>query len=350
MKKLFGILLVVVMLLGSGLGYLAPTSTAAPKEAVYKWKMQTCCTRQSGASEFEAIRIFFVEPIQTMSGGRIEIQLFGSGEIVKGGQGATACAMGQLDLVYDTAGYYVGTEPTAAVEFGLPGTFRNAEEWLNFYYHWGFRDFVQDKVFTPKGLKHLGPWANPGMPLLTKKPIMTLDDLKGKKIRSIGSVVDFMRIIKATPISIPMGEVYTSLAQGVIDGAGAGPYIGTYNASIYEVAPYSTTPVKLVDSIGCRFEMNLKLWNSLPPDLQEIIQQAAISALSLGHEYIIRVDNDCLRKMQAKGLNCIELPEQELDKWQIAAAQLWDKIAKQGPVQDEAIAMLKDYMEHIGRK
>lgn len=70
-----------------------------------------------------------------------------------------------------------------------------------------------------KGVKLLGLFATEAYPLATNKPVRTLKDLKGLKLRAAGGPpADMTKALGAVPVTIPMPDTYLALQKGVIDG------------------------------------------------------------------------------------------------------------------------------------
>jgi len=111
-----------------------------------------------------------------------------------------------------------------------------------------------------------------------KKPINTIDDLKGQKLRVVPSeiILNTIKTLGANPTPMAYGEVYTALQNGVIDGAELN-WTSIYSEKFYE-------RLKYVSEIGLFpfpsiFGVNMNFWKTLSPEDQKIFEQAAEKAM-----------------------------------------------------------------------
>jgi TRAP-type C4-dicarboxylate transport system substrate-binding protein len=124
-----------------------------------------------------------------------------------------------------------------------------------------------------KGVKPLGMF---GIPMdnfhMVKKAVHVPNDAKGLKIIALGPRVDFMKQIGAVPVTMGLGDWYTSLERGVVEGLYfLFPVLANFKGE--DLFKYHTV---VNASLGLNmFIFNEKKWNSLPPDLQKIIEEAA---------------------------------------------------------------------------
>ncbi len=96
------------------------------------------------------------------------------------------------------------------------------------------------------------------------KPVKTLEELKGLKIRGTGRVGDIVKALGATPMPIEMVDLYESLRRGVIDG-NMGPLEQLKGFKIGELIKYVTESWKVGSVFGFYVTMNKRKWDSLPP-------------------------------------------------------------------------------------
>lgn len=104
----------------------------------------------------------------------------------------------------------------------------------------------------------------------TKAPVTTLDDFKGKKIRAVGLLSAAMNEIGASPVSVPAGDVYQSVEQGVIDGYTSYPFDIAVDNSFQEVAPNVLDAGTGNYSVGAIL-INKGKWEALSDDQKKAI-------------------------------------------------------------------------------
>ncbi|GAA4282779.1 C4-dicarboxylate TRAP transporter substrate-binding protein [Brevibacterium daeguense] len=122
-----------------------------------------------------------------------------------------------------------------------------------------------------------------GVELITFVPVATtilgakdemnsLDDFKGKKIRSVGLLSNAMSEVGANPVSMPAGEIYQSMEQGVIDGYTSYPFDIAVSNSLHEVAPVAIDPGTGVYSVGAIL-MNKGDWDALTDEQRTALDE-----------------------------------------------------------------------------
>jgi TRAP-type C4-dicarboxylate transport system substrate-binding protein len=113
----------------------------------------------------------------------------------------------------------------------------------------------------------------PDQAFFSKKPLRTLEDFKGTKIRvhsvALGSLVAGLG---GEPLTLAFAEVYTALERGTMDAAVAGTKPG-YGLRWYEVAKYLVGPIAMRPHVS--LAINKNTWKRLPPDIQTIMREEA---------------------------------------------------------------------------
>lgn len=169
-----------------------------------------------------------------------------------------------------------------------------------------------------------------------KRPISTLDDLKGLKLRvQPGKVfADTVNGLGASAVPMPWGEVIPAVQQGVVDGADL-PVVNIESLKAYEVSKYASLtyhnygPTLVV--------MNLGIWNGLTPEQQKLVQEVGLEAQKRTREATESVDGiDGAKKLlEPRGMtvNTVDLaPFRKLAEEQVwppykeQNRELWDKI------------------------
>jgi TRAP-type C4-dicarboxylate transport system substrate-binding protein len=102
------------------------------------------------------------------------------------------------------------------------------------------------------------------------KPVNTLDDVKGLKLRGTGRLGDIVKALGATPIPIETPDLYDSLKRGVIEGALL-PLETMKGFKTGELIKYVTASWRVGSAYCFYVLMNKQKWSSLPPDVQKIM-------------------------------------------------------------------------------
>ena len=243
-----------------------------PSGEVFNWRMVT-----SWPKNFPGIGMGpenFAELVSRMSGGRLNIQVYGAGEIVPALGVFDAVSGGAVEMGHSGAYFHKGKIPAApfftAVPFGM-----NAQE-IHAWIHYGGGLEIWRELYEPFNIIPF-PGGNTGVQMggWFNKEINSLEDLRGLKMRLPGIAGEVLQRAGGTAVTIAGGELYTSMQTGVID---ATEWVGPYNDRSFglnEVGQYYYYPGWHEAGSMLEFEVNLDAWNSLPPDLQAIIEVAS---------------------------------------------------------------------------
>jgi len=205
--------------LGAG-GVVSVSTLAAPAIAQsmpeLKWRLASSFPKSLdtiyGAGEV------FARYIQEMTDNRFQIRVFASGEIVPGLQVLDAVQNGTVELGHSAGTYYVGKDPTLAIDTALPfGTnARQQEAWMK----WGGgRELILD-LYKEYSIYSL-PCGNTGAQMggWFRKEIRSVDDMRGLKFRIAGIAGQVCNKLGAVAQQIAGGDIYPALEKGTIDAA-----------------------------------------------------------------------------------------------------------------------------------
>ena len=244
-----------------------PRKLSAAKK--YNWKMVTTWPKNfpglgTGAETFANM-------VNEASGGRINITVFGAGEIVPAFEAMDAVSSGAIEIGHGGPYYWKGKVEAAqylsAIPFGLTPQEQNS------WFEKGGGQQLADEIYKKMGCKffvcgntgpQMGGWFN--------KEIKKIEDFKGLKMRIPGLGGEVVKAAGGTVVNLHGGELLTSIQSGAIDALEwGGPYndlaFGIYKAGKYYYYPGGHEPGGVLDCF-----INLKKWNSLPIDLKKIIE------------------------------------------------------------------------------
>lgn len=309
---------------GTALAGLGKTrfANAATK---FKWKMVTTWPKNfpglgTGANNLARL-------ITEMSGGRIQVKVYGAKELVPAFEVFDAVSRGTAELGHGAAYYWKGKSEAAqffaAVPFGL-----TAQEMNGWLYHGGGMQLWQ-QIYEPFGLipaaagntgVQMGGWFN--------KEIKSLHDLKGLKMRIPGLGGEVLKRAGGTPVSLPGGEIYTSLQSGAID---ATEWVGPYNDlafGFYKVAKYYYYPGWHEPGTTLEAIINRKAFLSLPRDLRSVVTNACkIVNQDMLAEYTAR-NNDALHTLVTKHkVKLRPFPDSVLRKLRVLSEEVVAEVA-----------------------
>ena len=206
--------------------------------------------------------------------------------------------------------------------------------------------------FKPKELdevKFMGFITHgPGI-IHTKKPVRKLEDLAGLKLRcSGGTVVNVLKALGAVPVVMPMGDTYDALRKGVVDGVAIIPD-ALESWKLGEVVEYTTENYRTAYETSGFFAMNKAKWNSLPPDVQKIMDKMNVEYADRLSKEFDAMDQDAIKIHKAKKHTFISLSKEEEERWYqrvvpLCDAYLKEKSAKGLPAA-EALKFCQDWVK-----
>ncbi len=297
-----------------------PAAPVAAKPETIEWKMVTTWPKNfpglgTGANNLADL-------IGSMSGGRINVKVYGAKELVGALEIFDAVSRGTAEMGHGAAYYWKGKTRAAqffaAVPFGL-----TAQEMNSWLYHGGGME-LWEEVYAEFGLipgaagntgVQMGGWFN--------REINSVDDLKGLKMRIPGLGGEVLKRAGGTPVLLPGGEIFPSLQSGAIDATEwVGPYndmaFGLHKAAKYYYYPGWHEPGTTLESF-----INKEAFEKLPEDLQVIVRSA------------IRVANqDMLADFTAKNNRALE---QLVNEHGVELRQFPDEVLKEIKTLSDAV-------------
>jgi tripartite ATP-independent transporter DctP family solute receptor len=181
-------------------------------------------------------------------------------------------------------------------------------------------------------------WMNSGARSIynTKKPIKTVEDLKGLKIRVIGNplFVDMMNALGGNGIAMGYDQVFSALQTGVIDGAENNPPSYVFS-NHYTAAKYFSLTQHLVIPEVLTFSK--RAWTSLSPDDQTLIKTFAREAQMEERELWKQYEREAMEKAKAAGCEIVEIADKA--PFQAAVKPVWDKY---GPKYQDMIKRIQE--------
>ncbi len=307
---------------------LLAAAAALPSEGIaqeVKWKM---ATSRGGGPLMEIGAKAFAQRVELLTDGRVKIQVFPSGTLGKGLKVSETVRTGVAEVGHTWMGYDWGKDKTTVLFGGFAGSM-DSERMLHWLYEAGgiemwrqFRDQEFGVVSFPMFIRTAEAFLH------SRKPVHTLDDLKGLKIRTAGAWLEISKTLGAAPVTMPGAEVYTSLERGVIDATEWGTLYENISPGFNKIAKYVIIPG--VHQPVAPFEVlfNKDAWAKLSPRDQELIQLAAKivtfeSWTRIGHE-----DAKALAYYRDAGNEIIELDEAVQIQAKKIAIQWADQQAK----------------------
>ena len=239
------------------------------------------------------------EDLEKLSEGKMLLEIYPSQQLGTERQCLELLQIGSLDMTKVSAGVMENFAPKMKI-FGLPFLFRDREH--------SFRvlDGTIGKELLANGekywLKGLGYYDAGSRSFYTKtKSINSPADLAGMKIRVMESVtaMDMVRSLGGSPTPISWGELYTSLQQGVVDGAENNPpsfYLSRHYevCKFYSLDEHTVLPDVLI--------MGTQIWNRLSEEERNWLQKAVNNSVIYQRKLWAEAEEEALAEVQKAGV------------------------------------------------
>ncbi len=286
--------------------------------------------------------LLFAEDVKQRTKGGVEVQLYPSEQLAKAGENFPGVARGAFEAAMSVNFQWGTTIP----EMNAPT--------LPFY----FTDLAKIKRFpTSEARKYLdGLLEKRGVHSLSwlyitrisiftsgKKPILTLADFQGVKIRGLNSLTDnSLKAAGAAPSAMPGSEVYQGLQTGVLD-AGLTDISAAVSRRYYEVQKFGT--VLPYFTVYFHMYVNPKWWQGLKPEYRAAIEAAAAK----NEQDIVQITEDtaaaAVGQLREKGMQITVLPPAEVALWKARMQQpVLDAFLKLAPESGAKILELMNKM------
>ena len=306
------------------LGMATLLATGAAEAAPVTLKFATQNAENAWSTENGLIP--WLRKIEAESDGTLKIELYANQTLAKGPQVWAAIRNGIADMGWIPMNMYAGMNQLMEV-VGLGGL--AAEDALQGTERvWNVYENVEAvrKPWAANRMLAVYSTDTASIFLMTKKPVRTLEDLKGMKIRcTAGAYVNWLTALGATPVVMAAPDVYMSLQKGVIDGL-IGDWELVAGFRFADVAPYITKNIP-IGNVNFAVAMNRRTYDSLPAEAKKAIDDNSGRAGSMWLARHFSLDSRELEKEVAPALKeLITLSAEEKARWtELVGRPLWDK-------------------------
>lgn len=281
--------------------------------------------------------------VEKRTNGRLKFVYFPGSVLTPAAQTYDGVVKGIADVGLSVLGYTRGKFPLLEV-IDLPLGYKNAlvpTRMINEFY----------KKFKPKELDEVKVMYlhahGPGI-LFTKKPVRNLEELKGVKIRATGLSAKVAKALGATPVAMPQPESYDALRTGVVEGI-LNPIEAMKGWKIGEVVNYTVENYGSAYSTSFFVVMNKAKWNSLPPDVQAIIEKINEEWIEKQGRLWDEIDKEGRDFMTQRGNKFIALTKEEDARWAERVRPILNEYVQEmktkGLPGDEALKFCLDYLK-----
>jgi TRAP-type mannitol/chloroaromatic compound transport system substrate-binding protein len=300
------------------------TSANQASAETFKWKLVTSWPKNypglGSAPEN------FAKLVDTMSNGRLQIKVFGAGQLVPALEVFDAVSQGTAEMGHSAAYYWTGKAKASpfftSIPFGL-----NAQE-MNGWLHYGGGLELWRELYEPLNLvPYAGGSTGVQMAGWFNREINSMADIKGIKMRIPGLGGDVITRAGGVSVTMAGGELYTAMQTGVID---ATEWVGPYNDlafGFHQVAKYYYYPGWHEPGPILEFVVNKQALESLPEDLRAILEVAtrAINQDMLD-EYTARNNQALVELVEVHNVDVRKLPDEVLAELRALSKQVQEEM------------------------
>ena len=302
---------------GVGVTALAAPNVARAQDPItMKWQ-----STWPAKDIFHEYALDFASKVNSMSGGRLKIDVLPSGAVVKAFDLLDAVSSGTLDGGHGVIAYWYGKNSALALWGSGPAFGMDPNMMLSWHNYGGGRD-LQQEIYASLNMNVVsflyGPM--PTQPLgWFKKPVAKVEDLKGLKFRTVGLSIDVFTALGAAVNALPGGEIVPALDRGLLDAAEFNNASSDRTLGFPDVSKICM--LQSFHQCSEQFEIlfNKAKYDALPEDLRSIISQAAsASSADMSWKAIDRYSKD-YEALKADGVKFYKTPDAilqaQLDAW-----------------------------------
>lgn len=243
---------------------------------------------------------WWASEVEKRTGGQVKVECFWSGSLVGAYEQLSSVKRGVIQITNYLSGYHPDVAPVlilAWLPFVSTGNIKAAlaanDEWIR------TNSSIMEEL-KKNNVKYLFPYNMTHLYLWSKVPIESLDKLKGLRLRAWGLFIPFFKELGCGMVSLPVPEIYDSLERGAVDATIL--YISSAaGLRLPEVVKYVNV-TDLGANLGCPAVMNLDTWNSLPADIQKVINGINAEAIEKCNEVSVDLYKKCMGVVKNAGL------------------------------------------------
>jgi len=284
----------------------------------------------------------FVDNVQTMSNGEIQIEMFYSSSVVGSVETFDAAATGILDCDMTGGAYQTGKNPAFQFVGDIMGGYDDPYQQLSWLYYGGGMEAAQE-LYNKYDMELIGWWVYGQESLSSKTPIAGVEDLQGWKFRSPpGMETKIFEKLGAVPVVMDFTEVFTAIETGIIDAADYSGLANNESIGLYDLVKHANYPgfhSQPSDHLAC----NKSVFDAMPEHHQRIMK-VAMESLALRTALQFQVLNtQAAARLREQGVTLHEWSTEDRQQFRDAAQATWPEFA----TSPEAEALVDSHLSYL---
>ncbi len=317
---------------GAGLaGVLAAGAAPAIVQAQdqIRWRLASSFPKSLdtifGASEV------FAKKVSDMTGGKFQISTHAAGELMPAFGVVDGVQNGTVEVAHTAPYYFFGKDPTFALGCAIPFGMNSRQMTAWMYEGNGLK--LMREFYAQYSIVNF-PCGNTGAQMggWYRKPMESLNDVKGMKMRIGGFSGKVLERLGGVPQNIPAGEIYQSLEKGTIDAA---EWIGPYDdlkLGLNKVAPFYHYPAWWEGGPQLDLFINAKAWEALSAEYKAIVEAAASYAhVDLQAKYDVK-NPEALKQLVSAGSKLVQMPKDVMDAAFKSSMEIYSELNGSNPM------------------
>ncbi|GHB38871.1 TRAP transporter substrate-binding protein [Mongoliitalea lutea] len=269
--------------------------------------------------------VYMADLVREKSNGQLEIKVYPNAQLGTERELVELLQIGSLGMTKVSAATLESFAPRIQV-FSMPYIFEDDDHRdLVLKGEVGKELLLEGEQFWLRGLCYYD--AGKRSFYTKQKPVETLDDIKGLKIRTLESnmAINMIKSFGSSPTPVSYGELYTALQQGIVDGAENNPP-SLYTSRHYEVCKYYS--INEHTAVPDVVVISTKVWNLLTDQEKEWLQEAADESAVYQYQLWEKSVEESLREMEKAGV-IISYPDQT--PFREAVLSLYESVRQNNP-------------------
>jgi tripartite ATP-independent transporter DctP family solute receptor len=325
MKKIFVILLVCIVVPGMVFAGGGQAGAGQASQGTKPVTLTAYCPSNVTSVPTKAL-LKYKELVEAASGGNIQITVHHSGELGNDADSLQSTRMGTIDIYFGGTSTYTTFYNKANI-LDMPFLFKDSIQAYEFVNSSIGEEIFSD--FPSFGLVFLAEGDN-GMRHIatTRKPVHTVDDVRGMKVRVPVSQVylDVWEAMGATPVMLALQELSIALANGTAEAQDNATYHIVANATYDDIKYYSFINYMWM---GCTLSMNAVSWSKLSPEQQNILKEQGKAMAKYSFDAIAEDNVTAMETLRKVGVQFDMNPDIQSFKDRLGGAEYYKRYAKE---------------------
>ncbi len=321
----------------------APSIYAA--EAPIKWRLQT----YAGASLAAHVVKPAIDAFNIAANGEMHIELYYGDQLVPTGELFRAMQRGTIDMVQSDDDSIAA--PTDVSVFGgyFPFATRYSLDVPVLFNQYGLKEIWEEAYEEVEGVKWLNAGSWDPCHFATKKPINSLEDLKGLRIFTFPTAGKFLTRFGVVPVTLPWEDIEVALQTGELDGVAWSGITEDYTVGWADATDYFLT--NNISGAWCgSFFANQDKYDALPEHLKVLLDLAMDSSHYYRQHWYWGGEADL--RVNGSKMSLTTIPDEEWATVEAEAHKFWDEMAQKSPRSAKVVEIIKRYaavMEKAGK-